>query len=97
MVYTDHKNCVQDILGLTSNRVYQWRLLLEECGPNIMNIKGMHNTVANAISWLDYNHVSNDEDKLMTFTKCWCHYIVHPTQAQNNSNIQNLHDFGVYQ
>ncbi len=30
MVYTDHKNLLQDALGLTSDRVYHWRLLLEE-------------------------------------------------------------------
>jgi hypothetical protein len=26
-VYTDHKNLIRDVLGLTSDRVYQWRLL----------------------------------------------------------------------
>jgi hypothetical protein len=26
-VYTDHKNLIQDALGLTSDRVYWWRLL----------------------------------------------------------------------
>jgi hypothetical protein len=29
-VYTDHKNLTRDALGLTSDRVYRWRLLLEE-------------------------------------------------------------------
>ncbi len=28
-VYTDHKNLTQDALGLTSDRVYHWQLLLE--------------------------------------------------------------------
>jgi hypothetical protein len=49
-VYTDHKNLIRDALGLTSNRVYQWRLLLEEYAPEIVYIKGIHNTVADAIS-----------------------------------------------
>jgi hypothetical protein len=49
-VFTDHKNLVQDALGLTSDRVYQWRLLLEEYHPKIMHIRSIHNTVANAIS-----------------------------------------------
>ena len=29
MVYTDHKILTRDALGLTSDRVYHWRLLLE--------------------------------------------------------------------
>ena len=49
-------------LGLTSDRVYRWRLLLEEHGPNIVYIKGIHNTVTNAISRLEYGPVSNDKD-----------------------------------
>ncbi len=49
-VYTDHTNLTQDALGLTSDRVYRWRLLLEEFAPEIVYIKGIHNTVADAIS-----------------------------------------------
>jgi hypothetical protein len=49
-VCTDHKNLTQDALGLTSDRVYRWRLLLEEFAPEIVYIKGIHNTVADAIS-----------------------------------------------
>jgi hypothetical protein len=48
-VYTGHKNLMQDALGLTY-QVYCWRLLLEEYGPTIEYIKGIHNTVADAIS-----------------------------------------------
>ena len=29
VVYTDHKNLTRDALGLTSDRVYRWRLILE--------------------------------------------------------------------
>ena len=57
MVYTDHKNLMQDTLGLTSNQVYRWRLLLEEYGPTIMYTKGINNTVADAISQLDYGPI----------------------------------------
>eukprot|EP00804_Cyclotella_cryptica_P011980 CCRYP_004452-RA/>CCRYP_004452-RA protein AED:0.26 eAED:0.42 QI:0/0/0/1/0/0/3/0/454 len=53
-VYTDHKNLMQDAL------VYRWRLLLEEYGPTIVYIKGIHNTVADAISRLDYGPVTDD-------------------------------------
>ncbi len=49
-VYTDHKNLTQDALGLTSDWVYHWRLLLEEFAPKIVYIKGIHNTVTDAIS-----------------------------------------------
>ena len=52
-VYTDHKNLTRDALGLTSDRVYRWRLILEEYGPEIVYIKGIHNSVADAISRLD--------------------------------------------
>ncbi len=48
-VYTDHKNLTRDALGLASDRVYHWRLLLEEYTPKIICIKGIHNTVADAI------------------------------------------------
>ncbi len=55
-VFTDHKNLMRDALALclTSDWVYQWRLLLEEYGSEIVYIKGIHNTVADAISWLEY-------------------------------------------
>ena len=54
-VYIDHKNLIRDALGLTSDRVYQWRLLLEEYAPEIVYINGIHNTVADAIFQLEYN------------------------------------------
>jgi hypothetical protein len=54
-VYTDHKNLTRDTLGLTSDRVYHWQLLLEEFAPKIVYIKGIHNLIADAISPLDYN------------------------------------------
>ncbi len=54
-VYTDHKNLTRDALGLTSDRVYRSRLLLEEYAPEIIYIKGIHNTVADAILRLEYD------------------------------------------
>jgi hypothetical protein len=59
-VYTDHKNLIQDAPGLTSDHVYQWRLLLEEYCPEIVHIKKIHNTVADAIFRLDFGHVKDD-------------------------------------
>ena len=58
-VYTDHKNLTRDAVGLTSNIVYRWRLLLEEFAPEIIYIKRIHNTVADAISRLEYNPTIN--------------------------------------
>ncbi len=62
--FTDHKNLTRDALGLTSDRVYHWQLLLEEYATIIMYIKGIHNTVADAISQLDY------DPKLNTTNDC---------------------------
>jgi len=62
-VYTDHKNLARDGLGLTSDRVARWQILLEEYAPEIIYIKGVHNTVADAISQLDYDpklHTTNE-------------------------------------
>jgi hypothetical protein len=73
-VYTDHKNLMQKALGYTSDRVYCWRLLLEEFGPNIVWIKGAHNTVANAISCLDYAPIKEHNHHWMMFTQRWNFY-----------------------
>ncbi len=54
-VYTDHKNLTRDALGLTSDRVYHWWLLLEEYAPQIIYINGIHYTVADAIFQLEYD------------------------------------------
>jgi hypothetical protein len=65
---TDHKNLMRDALGLTSDRVYQWRLLLDEYGPQIVYIKGIHITIADAISQLEYDPSVNQtaESNFMT-------------------------------
>ncbi len=70
-VYTDHKNLTRDALGLTSDRVHRWRLLLEEYGLEIVYIKGIHNTIADAISRLEYDPSVNEtaESYLMTKVK----------------------------
>ncbi len=54
-VYTDYKKLTRDALGLTSDRVYHWWLLLEEYAPEIIYIKGIHHTAADAISRLEYD------------------------------------------
>ena len=76
-VWTDHKNLTRDALGLTSDRVYRWRLIIEEYGPEILYIKGVDNTVADAISRLDYNPALNrhaDDANMSTETK-WNNFL----------------------
>jgi hypothetical protein len=68
-VFTDHANLIRDALGLTSDRVYQWRLLLEEYGPKIVYIKGIHNTIADAISRLEYDPSVNQTAESSHMTK----------------------------
>jgi hypothetical protein len=68
-VYTSHKNLTRDALGLTSDRVYRWRLLLEEYVPEIIYMKEIYNTVANAILRLEY-------DPMLNITNEYTHDIV---------------------
>jgi len=62
-VYTDHKNLTRDGLGLTSDRVTRWRILLEEYAPKIIYINGIHNTVADAILQLNYDPKLNSTNE----------------------------------
>ncbi len=59
-VHTDHKNLTRDAQGLASDRVYRWRVLLEEYAPKIMYINGIHNTAADAILQLEYDSKLNN-------------------------------------
>jgi hypothetical protein len=68
-MYTDHANLIRDALDMTLDHVYQWRLLLEEYGPNIVYIKGIHNIVADAISWLEYDPSINQTAENYHMTK----------------------------
>jgi hypothetical protein len=68
-VFTVHKNPIRDALRLTLDQVYQWRLLLEEYGSNIFYIVGIHNTNADAISWLEYVPSVNQTTESYFMTK----------------------------
>jgi hypothetical protein len=68
-VFTDHANLMRDALGLTSDRVYRWRLLLEEYGPKIVYIKGIHNIVADAVLRLEYDPIVNQSAESFHTTK----------------------------
>ncbi len=74
-VYTNHKNLTRGGLGLTSDRVTRWRILLEEYAPKIIYIKGIQNTVADAISRLDYDpklNSTNEYNHAMHVCVCVC-------------------------
>ena len=49
-VHTDHKNLTCE--NFNTDRVYRWRLLLEEYGPDIKYIEGPKNVAAGALSRL---------------------------------------------
>ena len=68
-VFTDHANLMRDALGLTLDQVYRWRLLLEEYGPKIVYIKGIHNTMADAVSQLEYDLSVNKTAESFYMTK----------------------------
>jgi hypothetical protein len=74
-VFTDHTNLMRDALGLASDQVYQWRLLLEEYGPKIVYIEGIHNTMADAVSRLEYDPSINQTAESF-----------HTTKVRNNSS-----------
>ncbi len=66
---------MRDALGLTSDRVYQWRLLLEVYGPKIVYIEGIHNTVLDTISRLEYDPSVNQTAEsyyMMNFKSSTC-------------------------
>ena len=79
-VFTDHINLTRDTLGMTLDRVYRWRLHVEEYGPKIIYIKGVDNTVADAISRLDYNpalnrHANDKDDPEVREVSKWNNFI----------------------
>ena len=71
-IFTDHINPTRADLEMTSNRVYRWRLVIEEYGPAIMYTKGTDNTVADTTSRLDYNPTQDrhaDDEEMSTTVK----------------------------
>jgi hypothetical protein len=104
-VFTDHANLMRDALGLTSDRVYQWRLLLEEYGPKIVYIKGIHNTVADTVSRLECDpsvnktaesfrtmkgrNKSSQRQCWMTVLKNWCELDIDSDNLDSYTNKQD--------
>ena len=58
-IYTDHKNLESDFSNMTSQRSIRWRMIVEEYGPIIKYIKGTDNTVADALSRLNFSNNPN--------------------------------------
>ncbi len=63
--HKSHERCSRLDLG----PVYQWRLLLEEYGPKIVYIKGIHNTMADAVLQLEYDPSVNQTAESFHTTK----------------------------
>ena len=56
-----------------------------------MHIKGIHNTVADAISRLDFGPVQDEKANWMTITKCWCHYTIQaPTEESTYTHQHQI-------
>jgi hypothetical protein len=53
-----------------------------------MHIKEILDTVANAISRLDYGPIQDNKTNWMKFMKCWCHYNMHIESAESTYNHQ---------
>jgi hypothetical protein len=47
-IYTDHKNLT--FANFNTDRVHRWRLIVEEYGPEIVYLPGVHNIVADFLS-----------------------------------------------
>jgi hypothetical protein len=96
---------MRESLGLTLDQVYQWRLLLEEYGPKIVYIKGIHNTVADAVSQQEYDpsfnqtaesfhtmkvrNNSSQRQCWMAVSKKWCELDI---DSDNLDSYTNKHD-----
>ena len=91
-VFTDHKNLTHKALGLTSERVYRWRLILEEYGPEIVYIKGVDNTVADALSRLEYDPEKNVKD-LSAHTR-YCHMATMLSHYMQEDDVQHGGELG---
>jgi hypothetical protein len=105
-VFNDHANLMRDALGLTLDQVYQSRLLLEEYGPVIFYIKGMHNTVADAVLWLEYDpsvnqtaesfHTTKVRNKQSHQKQCWMtvskNWCKLDIDSENLSSYTDKHD-----
>jgi hypothetical protein len=78
--------------------VYHWRLIIKEYGPKIIYIKGENNTVADAISRLDFTPKAEtkhlNQNNWMMLTKRWCAFSTHTIKGNSiNSTMKLNHVF----
>ena len=58
-----------------------------------MYVMGIHNTVADATSQLDYGPVKDDRSNWMKFAQCWCYHNStqqHEASKANSKGSMNL-------
>ena len=71
--------------------------MIKEYGPKIIYIKGELNTVADAISWLDFSPkaetTNSDQKNWMILTKRWCAFSTHYKGNSINSTMDLNHVF----
>jgi transposase InsO family protein len=70
-VHTDHENLTYK--NFNSDQVMRWRLYIEEYSPELQYIKGTHNVVADAFSWLDMNEtpLEDTQESLLGLLECF--------------------------
>ena len=77
IIYTDHKNLVNDKTRHESARIQCWVWLLEEFGPTFKYLPGADNPVADALSRLDQDGSPNngeDNNPATCFTSLECDF-----------------------
>ena len=89
---------MQKSLGITYDRVYRWRLIIKEYGPEIIYIMGELNTVADAISRFDFTPKAEtrnlDQNNWMILIKRWCVVSTHTIKGNSiNSTMELNHGF----
>jgi hypothetical protein len=62
-IYTNHKNLT--FLNFTTDCVTHWQLIVEEYGPNIVYLPGLHKIIADVLACLPNLHEPNDESTFL--------------------------------
>jgi CRISPR/Cas system CMR-associated protein Cmr5 small subunit len=70
-VHTDHENLTYKTFNL--EQVMRWQLYIEEYLSELQYIKGTHNVVADALSWLDINEtpIADTKETFLGLMECF--------------------------